>query len=124
MRDVKMEKAVLVKKLRENRKKHIEEFGTAYEGFRKQYIEKVTQMLNAAKQGDFDLEEDVDLEAPVSYEQEYNTAIQMLEMSCEGEVTINKGEFDNYIMDDWAWSSRFSSSSASYGSSSSSSLKH
>ncbi len=45
---------------------------------------------------------------------EYDRVIKMLEMSVDTQIELSSSEFQNYVMDDWAWSDNAKLSNSTY----------
>ncbi len=102
MQIIKVRKAELLEKVRINRDAHRELFLKAQEGFRQRAIEELDDMLRLAKEGR-DVRLYVGLEAPEDHTDEYNRAIEMLEMETGDEVQITRQDFAQLVRNEWAW---------------------
>ena len=117
MQNVKVRKNELLTKVTANRAKHIDEFKTAHEVWVEQTIAAHKQVIKNLKEigkigiANFGVE-------PTSQEDSYNTAIAMLNMSVEDEISLTLQEFKQYVMDEWNWSQSFKSITSNYTSSS------
>ncbi len=56
----------------------------------------------------------VSLTLPVSYADSYETAIEMLEMSVDDNIVLNRDMFVKFVKDEWEWKSNFANSTLSY----------
>lgn len=114
MRSVKIKAKELLEVLRENRAQHILDFDEAYAS----YIEVATKELEAAtkvaKETSVIVRNPVKAVEPHSYEDSYNTAIRMLEMSDDKVVELTMAEFSQYVEDKWAWKEVFSVTNSTY----------
>jgi len=52
--------------------------------------------------------------APVSYEDNYNRAIRMLELSVEEQIELEEQIFNQLVLDEWHWKQMFTSMNATY----------
>jgi len=109
-------KAQILEKLESNKKKHASDFKGAISEYWKALEEKLEKFLSLAKakkgeKHDFF----INLPVPKSYEDRYDTIIQMLEMSTDTEITLTEIEFRQFIMDEWDWKGDFAATVACYG---------
>jgi len=122
MKEVTVDRKVLLKKLKVNRAKHVKTFEKAYENYVKTLKARVKKIAESCEEWDaskrskrkFDLDASVNLNAPQSYECEYNTVVEMTEMSVDDTVTLSQQEFKYYIQDEWGWKHSFSSMASNY----------
>lgn len=99
--------------LKDNRLKHVTEYEEAMKEFRKEAIKKMAYNLETA-QGGGEIEVALGLVRPQSFQEHYDTAIRMLEMSTEKEVELTVEEFRQYVEDKWQWKHQFISSTSMY----------
>ncbi|MFH1722910.1 MAG: hypothetical protein ABH950_09945 [Candidatus Altiarchaeota archaeon] len=121
MYEVKVKKSELLNIMQKNREKHWAIFEKAIAGYRKEVIRHLDFALKAAKSGK-KIITTVKLIQPQDHTSDYDRIIGMLKMSVDDEITIDSEQYRQYILDQWEWSRQFSSTSASYTSSSSLSL--
>jgi len=120
MYEVKIKKDTLLKILEKNRKKHRAIFEKAIAGYRREVIRHLDFALKCAKSGKKIITA-VKLIQPQDHTKDYDRVIGMLKMSVDETIVVDDLQYQQYIMNQWPWSEQFSSTSASYGSSSSSS---
>ena len=118
MDQVKVKKDELLKILKSNLDTHHGIFLEAQEGYRRMVIEELDKMLQEAREGKT-IRRTVQLVEPQDHTKDYTTAIRMIEMSVDEAISISDFDFKRYVLDEWDWSSSFSSSSSSYCSTSS-----
>jgi len=120
MYDIKVNKADLITAIASNRNEHIKKYNDAIAGYKTKLIEKLKEAMELAIQ-DKELITAIIMPAPkpINHKSDYDLAIGMLDMSVEEIVEISDDQYRNFILDDWSWKSSFSTSSASYSSSSS-----
>lgn len=102
MKTVKIQTQALLKKVRENRVKHLTEFEEAMAGYREEVVRELNENLSKATTGE-DVPHFLSLTQPTSYCHDYDRVIAMLEMSTETAVELDSREFDRYVMDNWEW---------------------
>jgi hypothetical protein len=94
----------LLTKVRANREAHRELFLKAQDGYRKLIIEELDRMLAEAKAGRR-ISRSINLAEPTDHTSDYDRVVAMLEMSVEETITLDAQDFDQYVMDNWDWSS-------------------
>ena len=129
----------LIAKLKESREAHRKEYQEALDGYIVETAERVEQTLVAlsklpggtiaiaAQSIDFPNSTDEadprkfsasniwnDLHAPQSHVNEYDTVIEMLEMSVEDKVSISFSQFRKWVKNEWSWRSKFAATTAAY----------
>jgi hypothetical protein len=108
-----VKKLELLDKLRANRASHRKVFLKAQEGYRDAVIKELDRMLKDARDNKR-LRVDVCLPAPQDHTPDYDRIILMLEMSVVETIVISERQFQQYVMDDWAWKGQFIDSVSSY----------
>ena len=56
----------------------------------------------------------VSLSFPVTYADSYETAIEMLEMSVDENIVLNRDMFVKFVKDEWEWKNSFAAGTLSY----------
>jgi hypothetical protein len=123
MKEVKIATAALLTAVRKNREAHAEEVKLAREGYRiavlKALAKRITDIEAGAEpsvyfhtRGAYGYEED--LQAPHDHTKDYDRVISMLEMSQDTETVLDAAEFNQYVMDEWAWAAHTKILNASY----------
>jgi hypothetical protein len=113
MQQVTIKKTALLEKLKENRKEHKSDYTISLKGYKieaKKKYEKALRKLE--KKGK--VTERFNLNCPQAYLAQYDTAIEMLEMSEETEFELTRSEFKQYVQNKWAWSDQFNMSNNAY----------
>ena len=130
-----------LKKLRENKKIHIEEYEEAVKGYRSTLesnlekanirakealavnYSKVKRQINESTDKElekfpeyFTLVDDISFKNPVpkNYSAEYDAIINIIEWDTRSEIELTQPEFVCYIEDKWSWSSHFETIKMSY----------
>jgi D-mannonate dehydratase len=116
MQSVKIKRTELLKILRKNREKHIEEYKESVQDYKKAVIKIAEYNLELTKTGK--IEEIVKFKhlpsAPKSYENEYDRAIRMLELSVDTVIELQRDVFNQLVLDEWQWKNTFTTTSAIY----------
>lgn len=113
MNFVKVDRRSLIKKIKTNRDAHRELFIKAQDGFRARVIEELDLMLAEARAGSR-IRTSVKLVPPEDHTNEYDRALEMLEMSVEDVVEIDVNSFVQYVRNEWAWFARAASLNSTY----------
>lgn len=125
MRRVNIEKNKLLEKVKENLEKHIKEYNEAVEDYIAVVQEICVENVKTAKRnlkvskemngvnGDFNLPK-MFPSTPVSYENEYNRAIAMLEMSADEIIELESEVFNQLVLDEWEWKRNFEMTNTLY----------
>jgi hypothetical protein len=116
MERLKVKTADLVKVLKENRQKHVNEYKEAVRQFRLRAAEALKRELDKCVSGK-KFETNLGMTRPTSHEKDYDLVIKMLEMSVEDVTILDHNEFNQFVMDEWSWKPNFRSSTTYYGSS-------
>ena len=116
MREVNINKENLLKIVRENLIKHINEFNESVADYKKLVLKISNENLKLAKTAN--LEEFTKIRTlpygPISYEDSYNSAIRMLELSTDTTIKLTNDEFTQLVMDEWNWKKSFTASTSLY----------
>jgi hypothetical protein len=121
MYEVKVKKDRLMLILHRNREKHRSVFEKTIAKYREELIRHLDFALESARNGK-KIITNVKLIQPQDHTDDYDRVIGMLDMSVDDEIVIDGTQYQQFILDQWEWSKQFSSTSASYSGSSSSSM--
>lgn len=117
MQDVEIQTQVLLQKLKENREHHNEVFVSAFEGWQRKFLaawKKVTEELQNGRPEEVDYGKPYRMNPPVNHEDDYLTAIAMLEAEQRPTVTLSRQEFMQFYQDDWGWKQQWSTTNMAY----------
>lgn len=112
MKTVRVDKIELLRKVRENREKHIVEAKVARDDYQEAAVAKLQAMLDEAQSGK--IVSHFDVPEPRDHTDSYDRVIAMLEMSEDQTVDLSHQEFDRYVRDKWEWKRDFDVVNASY----------
>lgn len=141
-RTVVINKERLLTQLLANKEKHVREYEEALAGYKEMASQKLREAYEDAKVAleknltkglakldEFDPDDDefssyltlvearhVNLPVPQNYEEEYESAIQMVQWDTRPELELTHAEFNCFILDKWDWTSDFFSTTAIYNS--------
>jgi len=109
METISINKEQLVQILKENKEKHVASYLEAIENYKdavKVYFPKFCQdaLDNPEKLPRYDPPL-----IPLSYEKDYNNAIEMLSYEVNDSVTLSAKEFRQLVKNQWSWSQDFES---------------
>lgn len=113
MRTVKIGKAALLDKLRENREQHREVFLKAQDGYKQFLIKELEQRLDEAQKG-MKVDRFIRLEEPEDHTSDYDRVIMMAEMSVDDEIELTEQDFSQFVMDQWSWKQAFAATAGTY----------
>lgn len=106
----------LIAKLEENLEKHVAEYNEAVIGYKEKIEETLRNALKKFKADNtvYDKSFALSLTTPVSYAKEYTTVIQMLKFCTDDIITLDRRNFENFVLDEWTWSNSFATTTSVY----------
>ena len=113
MRAVRVQKEVLLERLRENRDQHRTIFEKAIDGYRKFVIADLEDKIDLLKNGK-KIQNFVQFVVPEDHTKDYNRVIGMIEMTLDNEIELSESEYRQYVDDDWQWKTNFANTSSTY----------
>ena len=141
-REVRVNRLKLIETLKANREKHVAAFNEAMAGYKELALAKVEEAFKGLEDrlqkrkdsitehiGSFTAETagkfsnylvileqvSVNLTVPVSYEEAYDTAIDMASFDTREELDLTGAEFQCFCRDVWDWTYEFRTVSETYG---------
>lgn len=121
MKEIRVPKATLIRKMQENREKHSQIVEEAQVGYRKAVIERLDEMLADAKAGRH-VDQYLSLPIPDDHTADYDTVIGMLEMDINDFVDLDQSQYRQWVEDNWGWRDQFLASNSVYSMTASASL--
>jgi hypothetical protein len=116
MKQVLLDRNELLEIVRENRDKHVADYKEAVADYKKAVVNLAKENLALARTGR--LEDITRMKnapgAPVSYEDSYNRAIRMLELSVEDQIELEEQVFNQLVLDEWHWKQSFTIMNSTY----------
>lgn len=113
MQDIRVNKALLLQTLHENRAKHLETYTKAKANYRDKVAEALRARAVEIKNGGrVDLY--FDFPEPQDYSREYDLAIEMVKWAIGEEVSISEKDFKRYVLNEWEWTRTFAATTSSY----------
>lgn len=105
----------LIKVMKANKEKHVAEYNVAAEAYQGLMIKKLQETIRNIKKGKIK-ELNVRLAKPVSQEDAYQDVIDVLEVSVDENIQLDKQSFQAFYQDKWIWSESFKLMASSYAS--------
>lgn len=113
MKNVSVKKETLLRKIKENLKKHMKDYKEAMKGYKKEAIIVLNKMLVDVRKGK-KINSFLELKTPEHHKNDYERVIGMLEMH-EGElIELSDQDYRIYLMDQWDWKHSFDMNTKSY----------
>lgn len=97
--DVKIKRADLIAKLKENREKHTALYKDALEGYFVDTKKKLEKKIQALDKGETITSFSVSV--PKDHTKDYDRLIEMLDMSQDEYLVISAHDFNMYVRDEW-----------------------
>ena len=111
----KVNKSDLLNVLRANRTKHTSAFEEANKAYRAAAIDALKAKLAQVTEGKaFDLHRWPGVMQPESHVAEYDRVIGLLEFTTETVLEITPTDYQQYVLDEWAWKSAFDTTVGHY----------
>ena len=111
---VKVEKGKLLTTLQENRGKHVAEYDSAVEAYRKAAEKALRKRAIEIRDGETLCKEVDDLPEPRSFAADYDRAIAMVEWSTEETIELDEQDFRAFVLDEWNWRGQFAGTTSLY----------
>ncbi len=111
---VRVSKDALINRIKDNRDKHRTIYEEAMEGWKRTVIQELERAYDQALKGERFLNR-VFVPRPEDHTDEYDTVIELLEMSLDEELELTQQEFANYVLDKWRWRDAFLTTASNYG---------
>lgn len=109
----KINKEELIKIVTNNRATHKSVFEEAWTEYERQVIATMETNLADAKAGR-GLRTSINMVMPTNQTEDYDRVLRMLDLHQGDDIELDEHEFDNYVMDNWEWSQRWSASNMLY----------
>lgn len=103
----------LIKKLRENREKHIKEYEEAKQGYQKFVVAELQKAIADVEEGKI-LKNHLTFVYPKLYSKSYDVAIDMLRWHNGYTIELSHEDFSGFVRDEWDWSESAHASNTYY----------
>lgn len=110
---VNVKRTDLLAALKSNLESHLSEYREARADYQAKVFAELGAALERAKYGDFS-KVVVNIAAPVSHEQDFIEVIEMMELSVDDTIQLDRDAFKAYFKNEWPWKKAFESMAASY----------
>ena len=111
---VPIKKTLLLERIKKNKKDHIKKHQESMEGYKIEVQEHLDLLQVALKNTPLNELDHTKifgkLRRPVSHEDGYNEALEILEVTEEDPVTLSHSQFENLFKDQWHWKEGFEAS--------------
>lgn len=107
MKSVKVRQDELLKTLKSNRERHVENHAMASADREIECRRKLKEFIDNYADPNFTMPGQVPFPKVESHEADYNRAIRMVEMSVNKEIELDEKQFDQLVMDSWHWQHDF-----------------
>lgn len=97
-REITVDKANLIEKIKLNKENHLAEYEKAVEAYKAEAKRQLNAQLKALKNGSLSVK--VNLVAPSNKTEEYDKLISMFKWEKATEVVLSQGEFNEYVLDE------------------------
>ena len=113
MNTVQIERKELLRILKENKEKHVQEYNEAIVERNIVVVEQMRELIVQFESGEKDLEH-ITFPLPKSQEKEYNKAIRMVELDVRDSIELSEHDFEQWVLDEWGWKHVFASTASLY----------
>jgi len=113
MRPVRVQKIDVLEQLRKNRELHHSIFLEAVVGYREEVIRQLETHLEEIRSGK-PKRTSIHVPSPEDHTQDYDNAIEMLEMSVDDVIELDSDAFMAFYKDQWGWKKQFLASNSGY----------
>ena len=114
---VKVNRDKLIEKLKENRKKHQQEYTEAVNAYQDACVKELQDALKKVRgwksYEDYDVVQ-VSNYPPTHHLKDYDRVLASLEMSVDQDLVITAAQVSQFVMDEWNWSEQFRNSTSNY----------
>ena len=110
---VNVDREELVKALKENLAAHTVELAEAVSDYKALVKKSLSEALARAEAGKFD-NVSVVIQKPEDHTREFTDMIEMLEMSTDTVINLDREAFRAYVKNEWPWKKNFDALAASY----------
>lgn len=99
-RTMMVNKADLIKKIKENKAAHIKAYTKAVIAYKKEALRQLAELTKNAKAGAMRIQ--LNLTTPIDNSKAYDATLEMFEWDVNGEVELTQKEFNEYVRDETA----------------------
>jgi hypothetical protein len=110
---VTVDRMAMIQAVKLGQAKHIAEYNEAYADYKAVLLNEFTRVRDQIAAGNFK-ETTVHIPAPQDHSADYKEIIEMMEMSVETNLTLDREAFKGYFKNEWAWTSSFLETASFY----------
>jgi hypothetical protein len=114
VQDVTVSVEELLEVLKANLERHKKVLTAAMDGYRRQVLSLLEEMIAELREGKVPSDVSVHLTRPSDHTSEYHRVIKMLQMHKGDTVKLDETMFAQYVMDQWGWRRSWMRTSSSY----------
>lgn len=108
---VNVDRLKLIEALKNGLALHQTEYEESRKDYEKAVLGSLEKMLLRAKNGDFS-DVDLKIKPPVDHSIDYQDMIEMLEVSVDATINLDRDSYKAYYKNEWSWSKQFKVASA------------
>jgi hypothetical protein len=97
-RTVKVNKAKLIAKVKENKEAHIVAYAKAVEAYKKEALKQLAELTKRVEAGDTSIR--LNLTTPIDNVKSYDKILDIFEWEIDEEVELEQKEFNEYVQDE------------------------
>ena len=113
-----IKKDKLISKMKENLGKHKAEFEEAHAAWRAKAVDALRAEIAKAEKGEKFSLNDIgirnELPEPENHAKDYESVIEMMEISEDNAYVLSRREFNTYVRDEWDWTDHFKGVTRNY----------
>lgn len=108
-----VERSALLDTLTTNRGAHRAIFEEAVEGYKAEAVKQLNDYIERIKSGSLKRVY-VSLPQPEEHTHDYDRVIGLILLSTDDQIPLTDQEYENYVLDDWAWKRQFITTNSVY----------
>lgn len=110
LQEVTVDKKQLIETVEKNKEIHAHDFEDTWEEYIKAFKKALDVVAEHLSKNEVDTSELNKLPKPKSYVDSYEETLELLRWEVNEQITLNRDEFQNYVLDNWHWKANFESS--------------
>lgn len=114
MQTVNVNREELLKVVKANSIQHQKDYAVMIVEYKRELLMAMDALKEKTLEIDSGFSTVIDLTEPQNNSKEYDKVLSKLEMSVDEIIVLDDREYEQYVLDNWSWSSRFNLSKTSY----------
>ena len=110
---VTVNRLALIKAIKEGRDQHRAQYDEAVVDFKAKLEAELSRVLKQVRKGNVQ-EHHVNVTPPPCHLTDYDDVIEMMEMSVDENITLDRDAFKAYFKNEWSWTRTFNTLNSSY----------